>query len=98
MSFQPFRLRPEQVVFRGMSKSWIDKKTEPWGAKLKAYLRQAKDDDGITVMPKVYFCCALNISGIGRIKVGDIESLSNPATKEQLHVLQDAEDHALIVN
>jgi hypothetical protein len=95
MLFQPFRLPPERWTFRGVSGSL--KQNIP-AAKEKAFLRKPKDDDGITVLPEPCLCCALKISGIGKIKVGDIESLSNPVTKEKLHVLQNEKDHAVIVN
>ena len=95
MSFQPFRVPPERWTFRGLTGAL---KKNPWGSKVKAFLRKPKDDDGITVLPEPCLCCALDISGIGKIKVGDIESLSNPATNVQLEVVQEAEDHALILN
>jgi hypothetical protein len=65
---------------------------------MKAFLRERKDDDGITVVPEACLCCQLDIVAIGAITVGAIESLSNPVTSEQLYVYQDAEDHALIMN
>lgn len=95
MSFQPFRLPPERWTFRGLTGSL---KRNLWGSKVKVFLRKQKDNDGITVLPEPCLCCALDISGIGKIKVGDIESLSNPITNDQLQVVQDAEDHALILN
>jgi hypothetical protein len=95
MSFQPVRLPPETWTFRGLTGSL---KRNLWASKVKAFLRKPKDDDGITVVPEPCLCCALDISGIGKIKVEDIESFHNPATNDQLQVFQDAEDHAVILH
>jgi hypothetical protein len=62
MTFEPRRFPGESAVYRGIeSKGHLDRQRDPWGVRLKAFLRKAKDYDGLTVVPEPYHCCHLNI-------------------------------------
>lgn len=99
MSFEPYRVPPRTVLFRGLGTSGqIDRKRDPWGVTLKAFFRKRKDDDGLTVLPQAHLCCEIELLQIAKIDVAEIEKLINPITGEHLYVWRDSPDHACIPN
>lgn len=95
----PRRALANETRYRGMSSGgWIDKTHDPWGTTVKAFLRKRKDVDGITVLPRAHLCCELDIRGIGRVSVGQVETIQNPIDGNFLYITDDTAIHGYIAN
>ncbi len=76
-----------KLVFRGLSnKSWINKQTNLESVSPKAFLRRARDLDGISVFDEPESCSALQIFGIAEVRIEDLLRLANPLNGTNLKI------------
>jgi len=93
----------EAIVFRTlMGPEWVDTFQDPWIATQVAFLREDKDLRGISIRPQSIDCYKSvshrKVQGIARLRVRDVRLLFNPISGRNLEVVQDKDDHGLIIN